>query len=123
MHDHAVTLGAQCASAKAEPVADLAKSADELKKADDLKKVDDLQKALGEAITTIADLKKDVAMLKAQPMPSRIRLRAVGKGEDLAAEEQAAKVDPVKDGHGEVHKAASLIKGIHQTGGEPLFKF
>ena len=29
----------------------------------------------------------------------------------------------VKDDHGKEHDVATLIKSMHQTGGEPLYKF
>jgi hypothetical protein len=61
--------------------------------------------------------------LKAQPtQPRGVRLRVIGKGEDISHEEGAPAVEPVKDDFGKVHDAASLIKGLHKTGGEPLFK-
>ena len=87
----------------------------------------DLQKVEGERDELrkmVEALTKDVELLKAQPAAPRIRLRAVGKGEDLTTDlEKKDEVAPVKDDHGEVREAASVIKKLHQSGGAPLFKF
>ena len=100
-----VNVGAN--TLKAEPSEDLKKMAAER---DDLKK----------ALETMAS---DIALLKAQPARSSIRLRAVGKGEDLNQTEEHTEVAPVKDAHGEVRKVATSIKELHKSGGEQLFKF
>ena len=107
---NAVPAIAAAPNDKAEPTGDLAKA-------------DDLRKALDDAVTTIAKLTADVEMLKAQPLPSKVRLRAVSKGDELTNDEQKVEIAPVKDAHGEVHKAATTIKELHQSGGERLFKF
>ena len=92
---------------KAEPTGDLKKMADENA---ELRKI-------------VEQLGKDVTMLKAQPLPTTVRLRAVGKGEDLVdLDAKVEKVEPVKDSQGKENEAATLIKGMHKTGGEPLFK-
>ena len=87
----------------------------------------DLKKALDETAALrkiVEDQAKDIALLKAQPATPRIRLRAVGKGEEtLPLDEKVDKVEAVKDAHGKEHGVATLIKGIHQTGGEDLYKF
>ena len=47
----------------------------------------------------------------------------IGKGEDLVdLDAKVEKVEPVKDSQGKENEAATLIKGMHKTGGEPLFK-
>jgi hypothetical protein len=79
-----------------------------------------LRKSISDLNALTEQLKKDMDIIKAQPLPNKVRLRAIGKGEDVGGE-IVAKVEPVKDARGEESKAATLIKGIHQTGGEPLF--
>lgn len=74
-----------------------------------------LSKQLGEAQATIKKL-------EAMPVTPRIALMAVSKGQDLGNEgDTVSKIDPVVDHAGKENEVASLIKGLHQTGGRPVF--
>lgn len=123
IHSLTVELGHNCTPAeKAAPAADLTKvdPAEQLQKMVDaavLAKVEPLQKELAEAR---ADLKK----IADQPAPARVALRAVSKSADVIVDNEAAsqKVDQITDDHGQVHEAASLIKSLHNAGGQPLRK-
>lgn len=113
IHKAVVELGADCSPAmKADAAGDLQKSEQMTKLIADA--VAPLQKAL-------ADADAKIAKLEAQPAAPKVMLRAVSKAEDNGQ----AKVDPteadlVKDAHGAVHPAASLIKQAMATGGAPL---
>jgi hypothetical protein len=103
---------------KAEPAADLAKllaeNAPALEKLI-AEKVEPLTKALDEANAKIKKLEE-------QPAPARVSLRAVSKGDDRGgdADKPVEKVAQVVDSRGEVHESASLIKSLHQSGGQPF---
>jgi hypothetical protein len=116
IHNASAELGADCpATGKAEVRGELQKAEgwkEELTKAV-ATATEPLQKALTEA-------SEKIAKLEAQPAPSRIKLRAVGKGDDYVDINKQEEVKPVVDGHGEPHEAAGLIKGLHQNGGAPL---
>jgi hypothetical protein len=116
IHNAAAELGADC------PMAGKAVVVDDLTKMDGWKEelnkaiataTEPLQKALGEAT-------EKIAKLEAQPAPSRIKLRAVSKGEDFEQDVAKKEATPVVDGHGEQHEVAGLIKAAHQQGGAPL---
>lgn len=123
MHDVAIKLGAECSVVKIDSTAELAKS-------DVMVKSDDMQKAINDAVdAAISPLKKDltdardkIIRLEAQPLPARGVLRVISKGEDIAEQvEVVAAV--VKKSDGSVDETASLIKGIHKSGGQPLIGF
>lgn len=97
----------------------------------DLQKVDQaaLEKMVSTAVTAateplqkaLTEAKDKITKLEAQPAPSRVVLRAVAKSDDLGSTEQPEPTTaPVVDSHGEKHEAASLIKFIHNSGGQPL---
>jgi len=114
IHSAAVDLGADCSAAKVEPTAELQKmEADALTKlvAD---AIEPLQKALDDANGKIKKLEE-------QPAAPRVSLRAVTKAEDTGAITVGpTEADLVKDAHGVVHPAASLIKQAISEGGKPL---
>lgn len=113
-HDALCKAGAMCSSdncGKVEPLGDLKKLAQER---------DDLKKVLDTVNEELKKLQADVTMLKAQPLPPTVRLRAVGKGEDLGEDKIEKGVPPVKDALGNVSDAATAIKKAHQTGGRSL---
>jgi hypothetical protein len=117
IHDLVIELGHECAAEKSAPAGDLTKGA-ALAKADIEKMLADavapLQKALDES-------NAKVAKLESQPAPARISLRAIAKSDDVDGNAAApAAPAPITDAHGEKHEAASLIKQLHNTGGQPL---
>jgi len=73
-----------------------------------------LSKQLGEAQATIKKL-------ESMPAAPRIALMAVTKGQDLGTVEDTVKTAPVRDYAGKENEVASLIKGLHQSGGAPVF--
>lgn len=116
IHNAAAELGADCPmTGKAAPAADL-------------QKVDtgaELQKLLDEKLTPLQKLIEEqqakITKLEEQPAPSRIKLRAVSKGEDFLVDDgKKEEVAKVKDSHGDEHETASLIKAMHKQGGAPL---
>ena len=115
IHDAAVGLGADCGTAdKSDAANDLAKF-----------EKDTLEKALATAIEPLnkmlAEANDKIAKLEAQPATPRVSLRAVSKAEDGGQIiKQATEEDLVKDDHGVVHPAASLIKQAQENGGQPL---
>lgn len=117
IHQAAADLGADCPlTAKAE-------------EGKDLQKVDEavLQKLVADAIAPLqkelGEAKDKITKLESQPMPARIALRAVSKGEDYDDPDKEKKeVKKVVDSHGEEHEVAGMIKSMHQTGGAPLLK-
>jgi hypothetical protein len=117
IHDAAVDMGADCAgAAKAAPGGDLAKA-----------DTGALQKLVADAVAplqkALEGANAEITKLKAQPAIPRVALRAVAKGEDLGDNTSAAAQPKViKDDHGEVHDAATLIKSLHQTGGQALVR-
>lgn len=84
-----------------------------------------LEKMVADAIAPLAkqldDAAKTIKKLEAMPAAPRIALMAVTKGQDLGTEEEVAKVEPVRDRAGKENEVASLIKGLHQSGGAPVF--
>lgn len=84
-----------------------------------------LEKMVADAIAPLAkqldDAAKTIKKLEAMPAAPRIALMAVAKGQDLGTEEEVAKVEPVRDRAGKENEVASLIKGLHQSGGAPVF--
>lgn len=124
IHDAAVGMGAACGdAAKAAPAGELEKLGTDGK--------DALQKMVADAVASaIAPLQKafdaanqEIVLLKAQPAPARVSLRAVAKVDDSGASSDAAavaKAAPIVDLNGEKHEAAGLIKSLHLTGGAPL---
>ena len=116
IHDHTAALGADCAL-----------GTEKAAKADDLQKVDEdtLQKLVAAAMEPLTkeltEAKHKIEKLEAQPMPSRIKLRAVAKGEDYQETDDTQKsTQPIVDDLGEPHEVASLIKAMHQKGGSQL---
>lgn len=80
----------------------------------------ELRKVVDETMPVLKKLQADIDLLKAQPVGG-IRLRAVGKSDDLDySNDPLKKVEPVKDGLGQPQDAATLIKAAHQMGGQPL---
>lgn len=92
---------------------------------DDLKKVAgelDLAKAeINKLSDSLAKSQARVTELEAMPAPGKALLKAISKGEDIdPAATARQEVDPVKKADGTVDDAATLIKGIHKTGGRML---
>jgi hypothetical protein len=91
-----------------------------------LQKLDDsvLQKMVADAVAPLQKALDDAAAkitkLEAQPAPSKIKLRAISKGEDFELDLKKEEPTPIQDGHGEQHEAAGLIKMAHKQGGSPL---
>ena len=113
IHNAAVELGAECATAKAEGAGDLQKSATDLAKMIE-DAVAPMQKALAEADDKIKKL-------EAEPRTPKVSLRAISKAEDNGqVSVNPTEADLVKDAHGAVHPAASLIKQAIAQGGQPL---
>ena len=114
IHSAAVDLGADCSAAKIEPAPELQKvEAETLAKlvAD---AIEPLQKALDDAQLKIKKLEE-------QPAAPRVSLRAVTKAQDTIEDDGApTEAALVKDDHGVVHPAASLIKQAISEGGKPL---
>lgn len=104
--------------AKACPKAAAPAPAPALEKRDDsplMKQLSDTQAALAKVVSEVEALKKAPG--------GGIRLRAVAKGDDITEGDDAlSKAAPVVDSHGEKQDAATLIKGLHQQGGQPLYK-
>ena len=113
IHEAAVSLGADCETAKVEPDADLQKADNETLTKLIADAVAPLKKALDEAQSKITKLEE-------QPAPARVSLRAVSKADDTLEKTQPTEADLVKDGEGQIHPGASLIKQLHQTGGQPM---
>jgi hypothetical protein len=113
IHKAVVELGAECSTEKAEGAGDLQKREEQMSKliAD---AVEPLQKALDAA-------SEQIKKLEAQPAAPKVMLRAVSKAEDNGqATANPTEADLVKDAHGAVHPAASLIKQAQAQGGSPL---
>lgn len=119
IHDLVVELGHACApAAKADESAELAKAQETT-----------LQKMLADALApmqkTIDEQAGLIKTLQAQPLPSRVSLRAVSKAADIVDDPQALEKNDqpaaIVDDHGEAHEAATLIKSLHQSGGAPGF--
>lgn len=115
IHDAAVSLGADCATVdKSDTSGDMAKVHQET-----------LEKALATAIEPLnkmlAEANEKIQKLEAQPAVQRVSLRAVSKAEDGGdMTKEKTEADLVKDDHGTVHPAASLIKQLQENGGQPL---
>ena len=89
-HDALVKLGADCGTEKASPAGDLAKGTDLAKVlADNADLKTAMEKAIGmmtDAGKMVVDLKSEVEMLKAQPMPGgAVQLQVVGKEDEATA--------------------------------------
>lgn len=112
IHDLINELGHPCAAQKAAPEGDLAKTEGLA-----VARLEPLQKALDSALCRLAKL-------EAQPAVPTIRLRAVEKAQDVATPGQATAEapEPVRDGMGKEHDAATLIKAMHASGGQALMK-
>jgi hypothetical protein len=83
---------------------------------------DDMQKALDDALAkATAPLLERIKKLESQPAPAKVSLFAVTKGGIPVGEDQNTQVDPVRTPTGEVDEAATLIKGVHRSGGKPAF--
>jgi hypothetical protein len=105
MHDLASSFGAKCASGtKAEESA--------------------MTKAVNDALAPVqkelADTKARLAKIEAEPLPAKVALKLVTKSDD-GGNGANKDVAVVKNDKGEVNEVASLIKGIHENGGKPLF--
>lgn len=128
MHDSAMELGARCAKGNCA-------DDESAEKAD----AATLEKADGDAMQKLSDenteLKKSLSLfaerlesIEKQVVPSKIVLRAVGKGDDSEAlaksdAEAAHEVKPILKGDGSVDEASTAFKKIHATGGVPLAKY
>jgi len=118
IHEAAVGLGADCNTANKSEVAN------------DLNKIDSdvLAKALETALEplnkALHDANEKIAKLEALPATPRVSLRAVSKADDTGetSANQVTEADLVKDDHGVLHPAASLIKQAQATGGSPLYR-
>ena len=113
VHDACVGMGCKCDMGKSDSDADIAK-------ADAIAKVADLESNLQKMTTERDTLKGELETLKKSPAPAKALLKAVtvAKSDDASnsdAEPNEALI--VKDAHGNVNDAASLIKMIHQSGG------
>lgn len=104
MHDHAVSLGADCSTTKADTFDDIAK-------ADIAKLHDELTIAKAEA----AEWK---AKFEAKPNYGNAFLKSVAitKDADIGKDEAAEDIAKAIDGMSESEKATALIKLIHQHG-------
>lgn len=116
IHDHSVDMGADCPGAEDEEAEKLAKGLGDI----GVK----LEKAVSDAIAplqkVIEEQKSRIEKLEAQPAPARISLRAISKGEDVITEDKPQELKMIKDDQGQEHSAATLIKALHTTGGNPL---
>lgn len=92
----------------------------------------DLQKALqtpeGQAALealvekVVAPVRAELELVKSMPRPSKIRLRAVAKTEDVGDQSrQEVEKAVVKNADGSTNESASLIKQAHRQGGQPMF--
>ena len=118
IHDHAASMGADCAAAKAEPAGDLAKvqAEHDLAKA----QIETLTKALDESKAETESLTKRVLELEAQPEPPKGATAdlpgiVLGKGQDNAGddanqEEAVKKIETMPEG---AEKALAQIRLIH----------
>ena len=112
IHDHAVSLGAQCS-----PDAGKAEGSD-----DDLHKLEDLQKSITALTDENDTLKKSVATvteelekIKAEPVPAKAILKAVAvtkEADGSGFESYDACV--IKDERGQINEAASLMKAVRR---------
>ncbi|MCX7178270.1 MAG: hypothetical protein NTX56_05650, partial [Proteobacteria bacterium] len=120
MHDHCVSLGADCGGAeKAAPIGDLEKIG--------AGSGDDLQKAIAAATEpltkALAEASERIKNLEAQPMPATVRLRAVSKAADVGADDATLAKDqpePIVDSGGNTHEVAGMLKQLHRQGGSPM---
>lgn len=113
IHAASVELGAECAT-KAASAGDMQKMDGEALEKMLADAVAPLQKALDAANVQIEKLKE-------QPAAPRVALRVVSKADDTGQPvEKVTEADLVKDAHGMVHPAASLIKQTIAQGGSPL---
>lgn len=115
IHKAVVELGATCATEKAENVGDLNKGGHE----------NQLSKIIADAVAPLQkaldDAHDKITKLEAQPAAPKVMLRAVSKAEDNGETKgNPTEDDLVKDAHGAVHPAASLIKQAQAQGGAPL---
>jgi len=120
MHDTAKTLGARCSGVDAMAEADkVAKGLSELQK-----RIDDaVTKAVTPLQTALTESQEKIKKLEAQPMPSKVVLRAVPKGNDTPAPAAPAsgEVEPVRKHDGTVDEVATAMKKA-QLQGQPLIK-
>jgi prefoldin subunit 5 len=133
IHDVTVELMAKCNTpAKVDSAGELAKSADQAPALqtvpeDVIQKavqgaVEPLQKMVESLQSQLSAAQTELIKLSSQPVPTRVRLRAVSKGEDLDSEHnEGTQVAPVTI-HGQVNEAATLIKAAHSTGGRPFLR-
>lgn len=112
IHDHAVSMGAECAKCDGGEKAD---KGDDIAKMEDLQKAhDDLQKRFDEQAETITKQAAEIEALKAEPEAPKAAVRAITKAEDGGGSEQ----EPVvKNDDGSDNDVAAMIKKIHQSGG------
>jgi phage head maturation protease len=113
IHDHSVSLGADCSSKKAEGADDLQKVHNET-----LDKVTSLETELTKVQGEKETLEKRVKELEAQPAPAKGVLKVVEKGQDISPVTEA--VEPVKKSDGSENDVATEIKKIHRAGGKRL---
>jgi hypothetical protein len=87
---------------------------------------DDLQKLLDERLAPLTkqltEAQAEIKRISEQPAPARVSLRAVSKQADVVAEHHvvSAEVKKVADSKGVVNETATLIKAMHQQGGQPI---
>ncbi len=110
MHDLAKAMGATCNAAGGEGSDAGAGKLDagELAKRDEENAA--LKKTVADLTATAEALRKDVEMLKAQPAPSKARLRVITKGQDLDDPEAGDEVEPIKKKDGTVDEVATAIR-------------
>jgi hypothetical protein len=113
IHKASVELGADCATTKAEGAGDLQKSATELTKL--------IEDAVAPMQKALLDAEDKIKKLEAEPRTPKVSLRAISKAQDNGeVTVNPTESDLVKDAHGAVHPAASLIKQAYAQGGSPL---
>jgi len=115
IHKAAVELGADCADV------DKSESSEDLQKAH----TETLSKAIADAMEplnkALSEANDKITKLEAQPAAPRVSLRAVSKAEDNGVSvKEPSESDLIKDDHGIIHPAASLIKQALNNGGQPL---
>jgi len=115
IHKASVDLGADCQPAAKADVGDLHKAEDGVLAKMVAAAIEPLQKSL-------FDAQEQIKKLEAEPRAPKVSLRAVSKANDDGgfSSAQPTETDLVKDAHGAVHPAASLIKQQFATGGQPM---
>ena len=121
IHDHAVSLGASCS-----PDTEKSEGSDDLRKVQS--ENDDLKKQFQDLDTAHTDLKKtlhettlELEKIKSEPVAPKVSLNDKGvtitKEQDGRTEGSLNDEIFVKDAHGNINEAATLIKLSHMNGG------